>query len=70
MKRTLSNYLKTVDLFDYPPEIIALAYRLVADDPAAVIGIPVEDAGLSEEDFYRLVCAIDEARLTADYELI
>lgn len=64
MKKTLSNYLKTVDLSAYPPEVIALAYRLGEDDPAAVIGIPIEDSGLSEEDFYRVVCDIDEARLT------
>ena len=71
MKNTknLRNYLKTIDVFEYQPEIIALAFCLDAD-PSEVVGVSVDDAGCDEEEFYCLVCKIDEARLLEEYKLI
>lgn len=71
MKNTkkLLNYLKTIELFEYQPEIIALAFCLDAD-PSEVVGVSVDEAGCDVEEFYRLVCKIDEARLCEEYKLI
>ena len=63
----LMKYLATIDLIAYPPEIIALAFCLGADDPHEVIGIPIEEAGLDEDDFYRLVCTIYREKLITEY---
>ena len=67
--KKLLNYLKTIDVFEYQPEIIALAFCLDAD-PSEVVGVPVDEADCDEEEFYRLVCKIDEARLREEYRLI
>lgn len=66
----LTKYLKKIDLFAFRPQVIALAYCLGVPDPSEVIGIPIEDAGCSEEEFERLVLMIDAARIEEEYASI